>query len=159
MLAIFCFLSVSKLTNLHADYRKDRYLSGAAESCTHSCGPRDAKWNQTAERCCPPMSLTLSYHTDPTIQALQSPTLQEPARKRGWAHQTSVCQMNLGPCNESVQRCNPPPEAFWDHTCRWRKKRWSVSQESNNPKKELLFTYFLCSVVHSSLRNYAEREH
>ena len=73
------------------------------------CGPADAKGNQTDEWYC--LSRCLSQHT-----CLQSPTLQEPVHKRGWAHVTSICQMNPGPCNEPVQQCNPPQEAFWDHT-------------------------------------------
>lgn len=60
--------------------------------------------------------IMLSVQISLFLVGLQSPTLQGPDHRTGWARVTSVCQMNPEPCNESVQQYNPLQEAFWGHT-------------------------------------------
>lgn len=84
---------------------------------------------------CLGLSLSLSQST----QAFRALTLQEPAHKRGWAHVTSICQMNQGPYNGSVLPCSPLQEAFLDHILRQRKTRWAVWHKYTHPVKRATF--------------------
>lgn len=155
MLTIFCFLSVIKLTNLYTGNRQDKWP------------PRAAKKPGTPETkppVVPKMQSEIRQLNNPLPRSLSVPrvlpTSQAPAHRRGWAHATSTCQMNPGPCSESVRQCNPLQAAFWDHTWRWRKSGWAASQEYSPSAKGVpfLLLFVLCGTQQPK-KQHAEGQH